>query len=69
MKDTKTGDKNNWKAERIKEGGKMVQSLATLFDRVEEENKMSIKWWETKLIQSTKEEIKKECKKVKEGYF
>ena len=34
MKNKKTGDKNNWKAEWIREGGdEMVQSLATLFKK------------------------------------
>ena len=37
MKSKKTGNKNNWKAEWIREGGsQMVQSLAILFNRVEE---------------------------------
>ena len=41
MKNKKPEDKNNWKAEWTKEGGsKMVQSLAILFNRVEEENKI-----------------------------
>ena len=43
MKNKKAGDKNNWKTQWIKEGGnEMVQSLATLFNRVEEENKILI---------------------------
>ena len=43
-------NKNNWKAEWIKEGGeKMVQSLVTLFNRVEEKNKIMIQWRETKI--------------------
>ena len=50
MKNKKAGDKNNWKAEWIKEGGsEMVQSLAILFNRVEEENKIPIQWRETKI--------------------
>ena len=50
MKNKKAGDKNNWKAEWIKEGGeKMVQSLVTLFNRVEEKNKIMIQWRETKI--------------------
>lgn len=45
----KVGDKNNRKAEWIKEGaGKMVQVLATLFKRVVEENKIPIRWREAK---------------------
>ena len=41
MKNKKPGDKNNWKAEWIKEGGsKMVQIFATLLNRVEEEKKI-----------------------------
>ena len=50
MKNKKSGDKNNWKAKWTKEGGsKMVQSLAILFNRVEEENKILIQQRETKL--------------------
>ena len=50
MKNKKAGDKNNWKAEWIKEGGeKMVQSLVTLFNRVEEKNKIMIQWRETNI--------------------
>ena len=50
MKDKEAGDKNNWKAKWIKErGSKMVQSLATLFNRVDEENKIPIQLKETKI--------------------
>ena len=43
MKLKKAGDKNKWKTDWIKkEGSEMVQSLATLFNRVEEENKIPI---------------------------
>ena len=43
MKNKKAVDKNNRKVEWIKErGGAMVQILATLFNRVEEENKIPI---------------------------
>ena len=50
MKNKKPGDKNNWKAEWTKEAGsKMVQSLAILFNRVEEENKILMQQRETKL--------------------
>ena len=43
MKNRKVGDENNWKTEWIKkEGSEMVQSLATLFNKVEEENKVPI---------------------------
>ena len=42
-KKQKAEDKNNWKTEWIKEErSEMVQSLATLFNRVEEENKIPI---------------------------
>ena len=50
MKNKKTGDKNNWTAEWIKEGGsEVLQSLAILFNRVKEENKIPIQWKETKV--------------------
>ena len=43
MKNKKAGDKNKWKTDWIKkEGIEMVQSLATQFNRVEEENKIPI---------------------------
>ena len=50
MENKKAGNKNNSKTECIKEGGsEMVQSLAILFNRVEEENKLPIQWRETKI--------------------
>ena len=50
MKNEKSGDKKNQKTEQIKEGGsEMVQSLVTLFDRVEEKNKTPIQQRETKV--------------------
>ena len=59
MKNKKAGEKNNWKTEWMKEGGsEMVQSLATLFNRVEE-NKIPIQWRKQKLSQFTKKETKK----------
>ena len=70
MKNKKAGDKNNWKEEWIKEeGSKLVQSLAILFNRVEEENKFQYNGGKQKLSQFTKEETKKGCKKIKEEYF
>ena len=70
MKNKKAGDKNNWKAEWINKGGsEMVQSLAILVNKIEEENKISIHWRETKNVnQYTKEETKKGYKKVR-GIF
>ena len=42
--------KNNWKTEQIKEGGEeTIPSIATLFNKVEEENKILIQWRETKI--------------------
>ena len=50
MRNKKAADKNNWKTEWIKEeGSEMVQSLATLFNREEEENKIPVQWRETKI--------------------
>ena len=50
MKNKKVGDNNNWKAEWIKEGGiEMVWSLATLFNRVEEEKIIPAQGTETKI--------------------
>ena len=46
----KTGDKSNWKAERVKEGvEEMVQCLANIFNRVKGENKIPIHGRKTKL--------------------
>ena len=45
----------------------MVQNLTTLFNRVEEEDKIPIKWSE--LSHFTKEETKKRYKRVKDVYF
>ena len=46
----KTGDRSNWKAGGIKEGGEeMVQCLANIFNRVKEENKIPIHGRKTKL--------------------
>ena len=43
MKSKKAGKHNNWKGEWIKGGGdEMVQSLATLFNRIEQEKKIPI---------------------------
>ena len=70
MKNAKKGDKNNLKAEWIKEGGEeIIQCLANLFNRVEEENEIPIQWSEQKLRQFTKQERKKESQKVKKGCF
>ena len=70
MKNAKKGDKNNLKAEWRKEGGEeIIQCLANLFKRVEEENEIPIQWSEQKLRQFTKQERKKEYQKVKKGCF
>ena len=50
MKNKKVGDNNNWKSEWIKEGGiEMMWSLATLFNRVEEEKIIPAQGTETKI--------------------
>ena len=50
MENERVRDKNNWKTEWIKEGrSEMVQSLAILFKRVEEENKCPLQWKKTKI--------------------
>ena len=60
MKNKKAGDKNNGKAEWIKESGDgMVHRLATLFNRVEEENKIPMQWGKTKIKSTYKEGNKK----------
>ena len=49
MKNKRAEDKNNWKAEWIKGGGdEMVQSLATLFNRINKKT-IPIQWRETKI--------------------
>ena len=47
----------------------MVQSLATLFNRVKEDNKIPKQWRETKSKSVYKGGKKTGYKKVKEGYF
>ena len=66
----KAGDKSNWKAEwRKEEGEVMAQSLATLFNRVEEENKIRIKWRETKIKSVYKGGNKERIQENKRGIF
>ena len=70
MENKKVGDKNNWKAEWIKEGGsKMVQSLAILFNRVEVENKIPIQWRESKTKPVYKGGNKERIQKSQRGIF
>ena len=48
MKNNKSGDRSRWKVEWLKEGGdEMIESLTTIFNRVEEETQISLQWRET----------------------
>ena len=42
------GDRSSWKAEWLKVGGdEMIESLTTIFNRVEEERQIPLQWRET----------------------
>ena len=70
MKNAKKGDKNNLKAEWINEGGEeMVQCLANLFNRVEEENEIPIQWSETKIETVYKAGKKERIPESQRGMF
>ena len=43
----KSGDRSRWKAERLKEGDEMIESLTTILNRVEEEGNIPLQWRET----------------------
>ena len=47
MKNNKSGDRSRWKAEWLKERDEMVESLTTIFSRVEQERQISLQWRET----------------------
>ena len=50
MKNNKSGDRSRWKAEWLKEGGdEMIESLTTIFNRVEEEGQIPLQWRETSI--------------------
>ena len=50
MKNKKSGDRSRWKAEWLKEGGdEMIESLTTIFNRVEEEGQIALQWRETSI--------------------
>ena len=48
MKNNKSGDRSRWKAESLKEGGvEMIESLTTIFNRLEEEGHIPLQLRET----------------------
>ena len=47
MKNNKSGDRSRWKAEWLKEGDEMIESLTAIFNRVEEEGQIPLQWRET----------------------
>ena len=47
MKNNKSGDRSKWKAEWLKGGDEMVESLTTIFSRVEQERQIPLQWRET----------------------
>ena len=50
MKNNKSGDRSRWKAEWLKEGGvEMIESLTTIFNRVEEEGHIPLQLRETSI--------------------
>ena len=61
MNKNTSGDRSRWKAEWIKEGDEMIESLATIFNNIEEERQIPLHWRET-AIKPLK------FRKVREGY-
>ena len=50
MKSNKSGERSRWKAEWLKEGGdEMIESLTTVFNRVEEEGQIPLQWRDTSI--------------------
>ena len=49
MKNKKSGDRSRWKAEWLKGGDEMIESLTTIFNRVEEEGQIALQWRETSI--------------------
>ena len=49
MKNNKSGERSRWKAEWLKEGDEKIESLATIFNRVEVEGQMPLHWRETSI--------------------
>ena len=50
MKSNKSGERSRWKAEWLKEGGdEMIESLTTVFNRVEEEGQILLQWRDTSI--------------------
>ena len=50
VENNKSRDKSRWKAEQLKEGGdEMIESLTTIFNRVEEEGQIPLQWRETSI--------------------
>ena len=47
MKNNKSGDRAKWEVKWLREGQKMMESLTTIFNRVEEEKQMSLQWRKT----------------------
>ena len=52
-----------------KEETKIMQSLAILFNRVEEDRKIPIQWMETKIKLVYKEENKERVQEIQRGIF
>ena len=50
MKNNKSRYRSRWKAEWLKEGGdEMIESLTTVFNRVEEEGQIPLQWRDTSI--------------------
>ena len=45
----KSGDRSRWKAEWLKAGDEMIESLTTILNRVEEEGNIPLQWRETSI--------------------
>ena len=50
MKNNKSEDRSRWESEWLKEGeDDMIESLTTIFNRVEEEGQIPLQWRETSI--------------------
>ena len=71
VKNNKSGDRSRWKAEWLKKGGdEMIESLATIFSRVEEESQILLQWRDTSIKSLYKKRwmIRKKIRKAREVF-
>ena len=70
MKNNKSEDRSRWKAEWLKKrGDEMIESLTTIFNRVEGEGQIPLQWRETTIKSLYKGGGSKEKKESQRGIF